>query len=136
MNQLRHVRFLKNEGGIDEHMKKHAEILTPKFRMVTDSFRDQLTPCGDIARWTQPRGGYFLSLYTMEGCASRIVELCKQAGVTLTEAGAAFPRGIDPTDSHIRIAPTYPSSAELKTATELLCIATRLAAAEKLLNIK
>lgn len=134
INQLRHVRFLKSEGGIAEHMKKHAEIIAPKFNMVIDTFKKGLSPFGNIARWTQPRGGYFLSLYTMKGCASRSVELCKQAGVTLTGAGAAYPYGRDPDDSHIRIAPTFPSLEELDTAARLLCVAVRLAAVERLLN--
>lgn len=134
LNQLRHVRFLKNEGGIAEHMKKHAAILAPKFNTVIEAFKKGLAPYGDIARWTEPNGGYFLSLYTMKGCASRSVELCRQAGVTLTGAGAAFPYGKDPDDSHIRIAPTFPSLEELGTAARLLCIATRLAAVEKLLK--
>ena len=107
VNQLRHVRFLKNEGGIAEHMQKHAEIIAPKFNVVIDTFNKGLAPFGNIARWTEPRGGYFLSLYTMKGCAARTVELCRQAGVTLTGAGAAFPYGKDPDDSHIRIAPPF-----------------------------
>ncbi len=134
LNQLRHVRFLKKEGGIAAHMKKHAKILAPKFQMVFDAFRTGFNGCGDIARWTKPNGGYFISLYTMKGCARRIVALCKQAGVTLTGAGAAFPHGTDPDDEHIRIAPTFPSVSELETAAKLLCIATRLASVEKLLN--
>lgn len=135
LNQLRHVRFLKSEGGIAEHMKKHAKILAPKFKMVIDTFREGLGRFGNIARWTEPNGGYFISLYAMPGCAKRIVALCRQAGVTLTGAGAAYPYGIDPDDRHIRIAPTYPSVSELETAVKLLCVATRLATIEKLLSI-
>lgn len=133
LNQLRHVRFLTDEGGVDAHMKKHAALLAPKFGMVVDTLGAQLGGCGDIARWTDPKGGYFLSLYTMEGCAKRVVGLCKELGVVLTGAGAAYPYGIDPADSHIRIAPTYPTLDELKTACELLCVAVRYASVEKLL---
>jgi DNA-binding transcriptional MocR family regulator len=134
LNQLRHVRFLKAEGGIAEHMKKHAKILAPKFKVVNDTFCEDLGRFGEIARWTQPNGGYFISLYTMNGCAKRTVALCKQAGVTLTGAGAAYPCGVDPEDRHIRIAPTYPSVSELETAVKLLCVAVRLATIEKLIN--
>jgi DNA-binding transcriptional MocR family regulator len=116
-------------------MKKHAKILAPKFKMFNDTFREGLGRFGNIARWTEPNGGYFISLYAMPGCAKRIVALCRQAGVTLTGAGAAYPYGIDPDDRHIRIAPTYPSVSELETAVKLLCVATRLATIEKLLSI-
>lgn len=132
LNQLRHTRFLK-KVGLDDHMKKHAAILAPKFQKVQDTLQAQLGPCGAIARWTDPKGGYFISLYTLDGCAKRVVELCKQAGVVLTGAGAAYPYGKDPHDSHIRIAPSYPSVEELAAAAEVLCVATRLASVEKLL---
>ena len=132
VNQLRHVRFLK-KVGLAAHMQKHAELLRPRFEAVAEAFKTKLTPCGAIARWTEPKGGYFVSLYVMEGCAKRVVELCKQAGVVLTGAGAAYPYGIDPSDCHIRIAPSFPPLQELEAAAEVLCIAVRLAAAEKLL---
>lgn len=132
VNQLRHVRFLKKEG-LDAHMQKHAAILAPKFQSVQDMLAKELGQCGAIARWTDPKGGYFISLYTMPGCARRVVELCKQAGVVLTGAGAAYPYGKDPHDSHIRISPSYPSVEELAAAAEVLCVATRLASVEKLL---
>ena len=133
VNQLRHVRYLKKDGGLGAHMKKHAAILNPKFHMVLETLNNNLLKCGKIARWTEPKGGYFISLYVMDGCAKRIVEICKSAGVVLTGAGAAFPYGIDPDDCHIRIAPTFPNLEELETATQLLSIATRLASIEKLL---
>ncbi len=130
LNQLRHVRFLK-QVGLDAHMEKHAALLAPKFQMVVDTLRQELGPCGPIARWTEPNGGYFISLYVMEGCAKRVVELCKGAGVVMTGAGAAYPYGKDPSDSHIRIAPSFPLVEELAVAAEVLCVATRLACVEK-----
>ena len=133
MNQMRHVKYLKNLEGVLAHMEKHKRIIKPKFSAVLHALDDQLLPCGDIAHWTRPRGGYFVSLYVMPGCAKRIVELCKEAGVVLTGAGAAYPYGADPEDSNIRIAPTFPPVDELKIAAELLCVATRLAVVEKLL---
>ncbi len=134
MNQLRHVQFLKNKQGVLEHMKKHRAILAPKFQMVKDAFASQLTPCGDIAHWTDPKGGYFISLYVQPGCAKRVAQLCKQAGLTLTGAGASYPYGIDPEDAHLRIAPTYPKTEELRVASQLLTVCVRLAAVEKLLG--
>lgn len=136
MNQLRHVQFLKNKQGVLEHMKKHRAILAPKFDMVKDTFARELTPCGDIARWTNPKGGYFISLYVRDGCAKRVAQLCKDAGLTLTGAGASFPFGLDPKDEHLRIAPTYPSLEELEVAAQLLTICVRLATIEVLLNKK
>lgn len=133
INQLRHVRFLEAQGGLDAQMKKQAEKLRPKFTTVTERLHKELDPCGGIATWTEPKGGYFISLYTMKGCAKRVVALCKEAGVVLTGAGAAYPYGIDPDDHHIRIAPTFPPVAELEQAVDLLAIATRLASVEKLL---
>ena len=134
MNQLRHVQFLKNRQGVLEHMKKHKAILAPKFELVKRSFAEQLAPYGRIARWTDPKGGYFISLYLMDGCAKRTVQLCKEAGVVLTGAGASYPYGIDPQDHHLRIAPTYPSLAELDTACRLLCVCVRMATLETLLQ--
>lgn len=134
MNQMRHVKYLKNLEGVLRHMEKHKRIIKPKFSVVLHELEDQIAPCGDIAHWTRPRGGYFISLYTMNGCAKRTVQLCKEAGVVLTDAGAAYPYGIDPDDSNIRIAPTFPSVEELKLAAELLCISVRLATVEKLLE--
>jgi DNA-binding transcriptional MocR family regulator len=134
VNQLRHVRFLQREGGLKAQMKRQAALIFPKFEQVFKSLQEGLGGCGPIARWTTPKGGYFISLYTMDGCAKRVVALCKQAGVVLTGAGAAYPYGVDPADSHIRIAPTYPPIEELAQAADLLCITTRLASVEKLLQ--
>ncbi len=131
LNQLRHVRYFKNADGIKAHMKRHAAILRPKFQAVLEKFDSEFSGLG-IARWTEPQGGYFISLDVLDGCAKRVVSLCKDAGVVLTGAGAAFPYGKDPKDSNIRIAPTYPSVEELSLALELLCICVKLAAAEKL----
>lgn len=133
MNQLRHVRFLKDKAGVLAHMAKHRRRLVPCFDAVKTTFAQQLTPCGKIARWTNPKGGYFISLYVLPGCAKRVAQLCKECGLTLTGAGAAYPYHKDPDDSHLRIAPTYPSLNEVETASALLCICVRLAVVEKLL---
>ena len=135
MNQMRHVSFLKNKAGVLEHMKKHRAILEPKFELVKDAFAKQLAPCGSIARWTNPKGGYFISLYVMDGCAKRVVQLCKEAGVVLTPAGSAYPYGNDPKDHHLRIAPSYPTVGELEQASQLLCISVRLACLEKMMQV-
>lgn len=132
INQLRHVKFLKNLDGVLLHMEKHRAIIEPKFKMVLNLLNQELT--NNIAQWTKPNGGYFLSLYTQEGCAKRTVELCKNAGVVLTGAGAAYPYGVDPLDVNIRIAPTFPPIGELETATKLLCIAVKISTVEKLLK--
>ena len=134
MNQMRHVSFLKNKAGVLAHMEKHRAILEPKFELLKEAFACQLTPCGAIARWTNPKGGYFISLYVMDGCAKRVVQLCKEAGVILTPAGSAYPYGNDPQDHHLRIAPSYPTVAELDQASQLLCVSVRLASLEKLLQ--
>ena len=131
INQLRHAKFLKNMDGVRAHMKKHAAIIAPKFDVVLKAFSDELGGKG-IAEWTNPNGGYFISLFVMKGCAKRVGQLCKEAGLTLTTVGATYPYGIDPDDSNIRIAPSYPDVDELKKAVELLCICVKLAAAEKL----
>lgn len=133
INQLRHARYFKNLDGVREHMKKHADIIRPKFEAVIDSFEKELGGLG-IARWTNPNGGYFISLYVMPGSAKEVGRLCKQAGVTLTNVGATYPYGVDPDDSNIRIAPTFPELCELKTALEVLCVCIKLAAVEKLLG--
>ena len=130
VNQLRHVRYLKDMQGLAAHMEKHRAILAPKFEMILNKFGAAFGENSEI-RWTKPKGGYFISLFTPKGCAARTVELCAKAGVTLTPAGAAFPYGKDPDDSHIRIAPSYPTLSELETAVELLCLAVKLAAVEK-----
>ena len=133
MNQLRHVRFFKNLDGIKAHMKKHAAIMKPKFDMVIDHLENELGGLG-IASWIDPKGGYFISLDVMDGCAKRVGELCKEAGVTLTTIGATYPYFNDPKDSNIRIAPSLPPVAELDTATRILCVSVKLAAIEKLLG--
>lgn len=132
VNQLRHVRYFKNVDGFKAQMKKHAAILKPKFDTVTEGFAKAFDGTG-IARWRNPNGGYFVSLYVMNGCAKRVGQLCKDAGLTLTTVGAAYPYGIDPDDSVIRIAPSFPNIDELQQAVELLCICVKLAATEKLL---
>ncbi|MBO4692969.1 MAG: aminotransferase class I/II-fold pyridoxal phosphate-dependent enzyme [Clostridia bacterium] len=133
LNQLRHARLLHSLDDLKAHMRRHAGILRPKFKNVLDSFDKNLSGLG-IARWNKPKGGYFISLYVLPGCAKRVDELCSQAGLILTPAGAAFPYGIDPEDSNLRIAPTYPSADEVKEAADLLTVAVRYAALEKLIN--
>lgn len=133
ISQLMHVRFFGDLAHMKEHMKKHAAILRPKFQLVEDVFAGELDGLG-IARWTKPRGGYFISFETMPHCAKRTVSLCKDAGVVLTPAGAAFPYGIDPEDSNIRIAPSYPTLPELEVAARLFCLAVKIASVEYLLT--
>ena len=131
VNQLRHVRYLKNKEETLRLMKKHAAILGPKFRMVLDTLEREIEPLG-IAEWQKPRGGYFVSVNTMDGIAKRTLELCKEAGVIMTAAGATFPYGKDPRDRNIRIAPSLPPVDELRQAMEVFCVSLRLAALEKL----
>ena len=133
LNQLRHARMFKSAKDVYNHMKKHAEILRPKFEAVLNELENQLSDKG-IARWTNPKGGYFISLYVPEGCASRVEELCANAGMILTNAGATYPYGKDPDDSNLRIAPSYPSVEELEKASVVLCTAVRYAVLEKLLK--
>ncbi|MBS6614363.1 MAG: aminotransferase class I/II-fold pyridoxal phosphate-dependent enzyme [Anaerotruncus sp.] len=133
MNQHRHVEFFGDANGVLEHMKKHAAILKPKFDIVLETLEKELAGKG-IASWVAPKGGYFISLDVMDGCAKRVGELCKNAGVTLTSVGATYPYGNDPNNRNIRIAPSFPPVDELSLAAELLCICTRLAAAEMLIG--
>ncbi|MBQ6932493.1 MAG: aminotransferase, partial [Clostridia bacterium] len=133
INQLRHARVLRDANGMREYMKRHAAILKPKFDIVLKTLDRDLMGLG-IAEWTHPNGGYFVSLDVMHGCAKRVVELCRLAGVVLTNAGATFPYGLDPNDTNIRIAPSYPSLDELRDAMQLVCIAVKLAALEKLIE--
>ncbi len=133
MNQLRHAKYLKNLDGVKAHMQRHADIIKPKFDAVIDAFEEKLAGKG-IATWTKPNGGYFISLDVYEGCAIRTVQLCKEAGVTLTGAGATFPYGKDPEDKNIRIAPTFPSRDELCKAVEILCLCVEISAIEKILG--
>ena len=132
MNQLRHVRFFGNKQGVSEHMKKHAELIRPKFQLVERILEEELGFCG-IARWTNPKGGYFISLDTQPGCAKRVISLCRQAGVAMTPAGSTYPYGMDPEDSNIRIAPTYPTLEELEPATKILCLCIKIATIEKMI---
>ncbi len=132
INQMRHVKFFGDAAGIHAHMKKHAAILRPKFEAVEDTFEANLAGLG-IADWTKPRGGYFISLNVMEGCARRVYQLARSVGVTLTAAGATYPYSRDPYDANLRIAPSFPEPSELKTAIEILCSCVKLACAEKLL---
>jgi len=133
LNQLNHVRFLKDLDGIAAHMRKHAAILKPKFDVVLDTLKRDLGRAG-IATWSNPRGGYFVNIDTLEGCARAVVSMAAQAGVKLTPAGATFPYGQDPLDRNIRIAPSYPSVDELATAMELVTICIQLAGIDKLLE--
>ncbi|MBQ9021240.1 MAG: aminotransferase [Eggerthellaceae bacterium] len=130
LNQLRHVRFLRDGAGIKEHMKKHAAILRPKFELVLQKLEEGLAGV-EGCRWTAPRGGYFISLDVPAACAKRVVQLCKEAGVVLTGAGATWPYGNEPKDSNIRIAPTLPPLDELDQALDVLVLCIKLAAAEK-----
>lgn len=131
-NQLRHVKFLKNLDGVKAHMKKHSEILAPKFECVLDILAREIDPYG-IGSYHKANGGYFISFNTATASAKRVGELCKKAGVVLTTVGATFPYGVDPDDRNIRLAPTFPPVGELKTAMELFCTAVKLAEIEKLI---
>lgn len=135
INQLRHVRYFKDSAGIAAHMMKQAACIRPKFEMVLDTFDKELKGA-EIGSWLSPKGGYFITFETLEGCAKNVVAKAKEAGVTLTGAGAPFPYGKDPKDSVIRIAPTYPSLEELKTATDIFVVCVKLASVEKLLAEK
>ena len=131
INQLRHVRYLKDKATTLALMKRHAAILAPKFHAVLNALDKEIAPLG-IADYKRPVGGYFISVDTMPGCAKRTLALCKEAGVTMTGAGATFPYGIDPRDSNIRIAPSFPPVSELEQAIAIFCNALKLAALEKL----
>lgn len=131
VNQLRHVRYLKDKAHTLELMKRHAGVLGPKFKTVLDALDKEIAPLG-IASWKRPSGGYFVSLDTMDGLAKRTLALCKEAGVVMTDAGATFPYGVDPRDRNIRIAPSLPPVAELEQAVEVFCVCLRKAALEKL----
>lgn len=134
VNQLRHVRFLKDAQGIKEHMRKHAELIRPKFEAVINTLEKELGGL-EIGQWTTPKGGYFISFDSMEGCAKAIVEKTKEAGVVMTGAGATFPYGKDPKNSNIRIAPTLPSAEELAMAAEIFVLSVKLVSVEKLLGV-
>ena len=131
VNQQRHVLYLKDKAHTLELMKKHAAIMGPKFRAVVDALDREIAPL-DIASWRRPKGGYFVSLNAMPGTAKRTLALCKEAGVTMTNAGATFPYGKDPQDSNIRIAPSLPPVEELEQAIAVFCVCLKMAALEKL----
>ena len=133
LNQLRHVRFFKDLNGVVEHMRKHADILRPKFEIVIKTLEDNLGGLG-IGTWTNPKGGYFISFDSMDGCAKAIVAKAKEAGVVLTGAGATYPYGKDPHDSNIRIAPSFPTVEELELAAQLFVLCVKLVSVEKLLS--
>ena len=135
INQLRHVRYFKNFDGVKAHMRKHAALMRPKFEAILDVLERELDGTG-IGQWTKPNGGYFISFEAMEGCAKAIAAKCKEAGVTLTGAGATYPYGKDPKDSNIRIAPTYPAPDELALATDVFVLCVKLVSIEKLLENK
>ena len=134
INQLRHVKYLKDKAHTLELMKKHAAIMAPKFELVLRILRAEVTNKG-IAHWHHPKGGYFVCVAAMPGTARRTLELCKRLGVTLTEAGATYPYGIDPHDSMIRIAPSLPPIEELEKAMNVFCTCLKLAALEKYLGL-
>ncbi|MBO5502043.1 MAG: aminotransferase, partial [Clostridia bacterium] len=133
VNQLRHVRFFKDIHGMVEHMRKHADIIRPKFEAVEQILQEDLEGLG-IGQWTCPLGGYFILFDSLPGCAKDIVALAKKAGVTMTNAGATWPYGNDPQDSNIRIAPTYPCLADLETAMKIFTLCVRISSIKKLLK--
>jgi len=134
MNMLRHMKYFGSADGMKTYMKKHAEILRPKFELVLNELEKEFKD-NEIAQWKSPKGGYFISFNVLSGCAKKTVQLAKDLGVVLTEAGATFPYKIDPNDTNIRIAPTFPPVSELKSAIEVLCLCTKLSCTEKLLEI-
>jgi DNA-binding transcriptional MocR family regulator len=133
IDQLRHVRFFGDIHGMIEHMRKHADILRPKFEAVLEILERELGGLG-IGEWTKPKGGYFISFDSLDGCAKDIVAKCKKAGVVMTGAGATYPYGKDPHDSNIRIAPSYPPLNDLIIATELFTLCVKLSSVNKLLS--
>jgi DNA-binding transcriptional MocR family regulator len=134
VNQLRHVKYLKDKAVTLEIMKRHASLMAPKFQMVLEVLDREIAPLG-FAQWNKPKGGYFVSLNTMPGTAKRALALCKEAGVVMTDAGATYPYGIDPQDTNIRIAPSLPPVAELEQAMEVFCLCLKIAAFEKELGL-
>lgn len=135
LNQLRHVLFLPNVDAVNEHMMKHADIMRPKFEAVLDMLDKELKDTG-VASWTRPLGGYFISFDAMEGCAKKIVKMCKEVGIVMTGAGATYPYGKDPHDSNIRIAPSFPSEKELMDACRIFIICVKIASIDKILETK
>ena len=135
LNQLRHARYYKDIHGMVQHMKKHADILRPKFETVLNVLEKELGGL-EIGSWIRPRGGYFISFDAMEGCAKAIVSKAKEAGLVMTGAGATFPYGKDPKDSNIRIAPSYPTPEELAVAADIFVLSVKLVSIDKLLEEK
>ena len=133
MNQLRHIRYFGNMANMHKHMSRHAAILRPKFEAIEETFDKELGGLG-IGEWTKPNGGYFISFESMDGCAKAIVAKCAEAGMILTPAGATYPYGIDPHDSNIRIAPSYPPLEEIKEAAKVFVLAVKLVSIDKLLE--
>ena len=133
INQLRHVRYFKDFNGVKEQMRRHADLMRPKFEAVLAVLENELAGTG-IGTWTKPNGGYFISFETMDGCAKEVVAKCKEAGVVLTGAGATYPYGIDPKDSNIRIAPSFPTPEEMAIATDLFVLCVKLVSVKKILG--
>ena len=133
INQLRHTKFFKDIDGLKAHMKKHAELMRPKFEAVLDVLNEELAGL-EIGSWIEPRGGYFISFDAMEGCAKEIVAKCKDAGVIMTGAGATYPYGNDPKDSNIRIAPSFPTPEEMSEAAKLFALCVKMVSVDKILS--
>lgn len=133
LNQLRHCMFFKNMDDVRNHMKKHADILRPKFEAVTDMLESELGGL-EVGSWTKPKGGYFISFNTLPGLAKKVVGMCRDAGVVMTPAGATYPYGKDPDDSNIRIAPSYPTEDELVSACRIFILCVKIASIEKILS--
>ena len=133
VNQLRHVRYFKDIHGMVEHMRKHADILRPKFEAVIDTLDRELGGLG-IGTWTKPKGGYFIAFDSLDGCAKAIVARCKKAGLVMTGAGATYPYGKDPHDTNIRIAPSYPPLSDLILAMDLFALCTKIVSIDKILK--
>jgi DNA-binding transcriptional MocR family regulator len=133
LNQMRHVAYFGDIDGLRAHMEKQAELIRPKFTMLNELLTNEIASRG-LGSWVNPKGGYFICFESLDGCAKEIVAKCKEAGVTMTGAGAPFPYGKDPKDNVIRIAPTYPSLADLTKAAEVFVTVVRLVSAEKMLE--
>ena len=134
VNQLAHARYLPNKEAVDKHMRKHAEILRPKFEAVQKTLNDELGANKDLYHWTDPKGGYFVSFYAFPGTATKVVSMCKEAGVALTPAGASSPYGKDPDDSNIRLCPSFPPVENIVKAVSILSVCAKITAIDKLLE--